>query len=85
MTSGECNIVFMADAKGKLTACLEVRRGALVQAKLKHNKPVSANAAINRAVQEWADKAHLKIKTADVRVEQTVRTRRSGTQERAAV
>ena len=85
VTSGECNIVFMADAKGKLTACLEVRHGALVQAKLKHNKPVSAKAAINRAVLEWANKAHLKIKTADVRVEQTVRTRRSGTQERVAV
>ena len=85
VASGECNIVFMADDKGKLTACLEVRHGALVQAKLKHNKPVAANAAVNKAVQEWAKKAKLKIKTRDVTVEAPARVHHNETQERAAV
>ena len=64
--NGECNIVLMTDDIGMLVACLEVKNGVLVQAKLKHNRSVRQDAKINKAVVEWCGKANLKIETDDV-------------------
>lgn len=64
--NGECNIVLMTDDIGKLVACLEVKNGVLVQAKLKHNRSVRQDAKINKAVVEWCAKTDLKIETKDV-------------------
>lgn len=63
----ECNIVLMTDDKGKLLACLEVRDGALVQAKLRYNKRVALDGAVNSAVYDWCQRAGLEVKTQDVR------------------
>ena len=57
----------MTDDNGLMRACLEVRDNALVQAKLKFNKPVSEDAAINSAIRDWCRMTGLAIKTADVR------------------
>lgn len=64
---GYCQIVFMTDDRGKLTACLEVRNNALVQAKLRFNRPVCENSAVNGAVVDWCEKASLRVVTHDVR------------------
>lgn len=61
-----CNIVFMTDDDGSLTACLEVRSNTLVQAKLRYNRPVSEDSVINNAVIDWCRKAELQIGTSDV-------------------
>ncbi|MBR2215988.1 MAG: PcfJ domain-containing protein [Selenomonadaceae bacterium] len=66
VASGSCYIVLMADDKGKLVACLEVAGGQLVQAKLKHNRYVSSDPVINKAVIDWCAKAKIKIATKDV-------------------
>ena len=63
----ECNIILMTDDKGKLLACLEVRDSALVQAKLRYNKPVALDGAVNSAVYDWCQRAGLEVKTQDVR------------------
>ena len=63
----QCNIVFMTDDDGSLTACLEIRDNALVQAKLRYNKPVCDDGAVNGAVIDWCRKAKLRISTSDVR------------------
>ena len=63
--NGECNIVLMTDDIGMLVACLEVKNGVMVQAKLKHNRSVRQDAKINKAVVEWCSKANLKIETDD--------------------
>lgn len=63
----ECNIVLMTDDKGKLLACLEVRDGALVQAKLRYNRRVALDGAVNGAVYDWCQRAGLEVKTRDVR------------------
>ena len=63
---GNCQIVLMTDSKGLLTACLEVRGKALVQAKLKYNRCVYKDDTVNAAVLEWAEKAGLTIQTKDV-------------------
>lgn len=62
----QCDIVLMTDDKGLLRACLEIREGALVQAKLKYNTPVRDDAEINAAIVDWCGKTRLKIKTRDV-------------------
>lgn len=67
---GECQIVLMTDDIGRMLACLEVRGNALVQAKLKYNKPVFEDAVVNGAVRDWCRKANLVIETADVHSEQ---------------
>lgn len=66
VANGECNIVYMTDDNGKLTACLEVRDNSLVQAKLKYNKPVSLDPVINDAIIDWCKKAKLTVDTEDV-------------------
>lgn len=63
----QCQIVYMTDDNGKLTACLEIRGNELVQAKLKYNRPVSGDSAVNGAVVDWCRKVGLRIKTYDVR------------------
>lgn len=62
-------IVLVADDKGKLAACLEVKGKELVQAKINRNKPVSSDDKLNREVVAWAREAKLKIKTEDLKVE----------------
>ena len=59
-------IVLVADDKGKLTACLEIRGDTLLQAKLDGNQPVAKNPQLNQEVLEWAEAARLKIETRDV-------------------
>ncbi len=59
-------IVLVADDKGRLVACLEIRGKELVQAKLDRNKPVSTDPKLNAEVVNWAKKAGLKINTSDV-------------------
>lgn len=61
-------IVLVADDKGKLTACLEIRENKLVQAKLDSNAAVSKNPALNAEVVAWAKAAGITIKTNDVKV-----------------
>ena len=63
----QCQIVYMTDDDGRLMACLEIRENRLVQAKLKYNKPVSNDSAVNGAVVDWCKKTGLKIDTYDVR------------------
>lgn len=61
-------IVLVADDKGKLAACLEVRGKALVQAKLDKNIPVSENEVLNNEIVSWAKDANIRISTQDVRL-----------------
>lgn len=63
----ECRIVLMADINGALAACLEVRGGELVQAKLRFNKPVSDDPVVNDAVLAWCERTGLPVHTNDVR------------------
>lgn len=68
MGTNEIQIVLVAEDKGKLVACLEIRNGQLIQAKLKYNKPVLLNAKINAEVTDWAKKTNIDIKNCrDVR------------------
>lgn len=64
--SQHCNIVYYTDDTGKLLACIEVRGEAVVQAKLKYNKHVAEDPAINQAILDWAKAKDLKIATADI-------------------
>lgn len=57
----KCQIVFMTDDRGKLVACLEIRGDKLVQAKLKFNKPVATDSAVNGAVVDWCNRVGLKL------------------------
>jgi len=59
-------IVLVADDKGKLVACLEVRGKILVQAKIDKNQPVAKDPKLNAEVIAWAKEAKLEIKTDDV-------------------
>jgi hypothetical protein len=61
-------IVLVADDKGKLAACLEIKENAVVQAKLDRNKPVAQNAELNNAILEWAKGANIQINTSDIKV-----------------
>lgn len=63
---GQCSIVAVTDDSGKLTACLEIRDGSLVQAKLDCNRRVSTNADVNQAILNWCKEVGLKISTSDV-------------------
>lgn len=68
MRMQKCNIVPVTDDNGKLVACLEVTGDKLVQAKLKHNKPVSEDGLLNKEIIKWAEKVGLSIKTKDILV-----------------
>ena len=63
---GECQIAFMADDKGKLVACLEIRGDRLVQAKLKFNRPVKQDDEVQQEIIKWCKVKKIKIKTDDV-------------------
>lgn len=60
-------IVLIADDKGKLAACLEVKGRQLLQAKIDRNKPVSVDEKLNAEIIAWAEKANLEVKTHDVK------------------
>lgn len=60
-------IVLVADDKGKLAACLEIKENEIVQAKLDRNKPVAQNAELNSAILEWAKGANIQINTSDIK------------------
>ncbi|MFA5385089.1 MAG: PcfJ domain-containing protein [Eubacteriales bacterium] len=59
-------IVLVADERGKLAACLEVRGKELLQAKVDRNRLVASDPVLNREVLAWAKEAGLVIKTKDV-------------------
>ena len=61
-------IVLVADDKGKLAVCLEIKGNEVIQAKTNRNNPVSNDVKLNSEVIAWAKEANLKIKTADIRV-----------------
>ncbi|EGW40678.1 PcfJ domain-containing protein [Desulfosporosinus sp. OT] len=61
-------IVLVADDKGKLAVCLEIKGNELVQAKTNRNKAVSLDNKLNSAVIAWAKEANLEIKTSDINV-----------------
>lgn len=67
MATNDLQIVLVADDNGKLIACLEIRDGALVQARLRYNKPVAQNAKVNAEVTYWAEQSRIRIETSDVR------------------
>lgn len=52
---GETHIVLMSDDRGKLVACIEVADGAIKQAKLDRNQPVSKRPEVNAEIITWAD------------------------------
>ena len=66
----KCNVVYMTDDNGKLTACIEVCGDVVVQAKLKYNKPVKFSAEVNKSILEWAEAVGLTIDTQDIATEQ---------------
>lgn len=61
-------IVLVADDKGKLAVCLEIKGNEVLQAKTNHNKAVSGDSTLNSAVLDWAKEANLEIKTSDIKV-----------------
>jgi hypothetical protein len=60
-------IVLVADEKGRLAACLEIKDKELVQAKIDRNKAVSTDAKLNAEVIAWAKEAGVTITTKDVK------------------
>jgi hypothetical protein len=60
-------IVLVADDRGKLTACLEIQSGQLVQAKLSCNHPVYTNPELNTEIVAWTKEAKLAINTRDIK------------------
>nr|DAN45827.1 MAG TPA: PcfJ like protein [Caudoviricetes sp.] len=51
---GETSIVLMTDDRGKLTACIEVKGGAIIQAKIDRNRPVHERPEVNSEIIAWA-------------------------------
>jgi hypothetical protein len=66
MGKNELWIVLVANEKGKLVACLEIKGKELIQAKVDRNKPVSNNAELNMSILAWAKEVGIKINTSDV-------------------
>lgn len=60
---GKTHIILMADDRGKLTACIEVKDGTIRQAKLDCNRSVAQKTAINNAVVAWAQRVGLRYDT----------------------
>lgn len=56
----------------KPVICIEIRNGAVAQAKLVNNKPVREDAELNRALLAWAKSRKLTIETNDVQTERGV-------------
>jgi len=61
-------IVLVADDKGKLAVCLEIKGNEVIQAKTNRNNAVSGDSKLNSAVVAWAKEANLEIKTSDIKV-----------------
>jgi hypothetical protein len=68
--AGRKQIVAVADDKGKLVACLEIRDNTIVQAKINQNKQVRLDNEVNQKILVWARKTKLKINTYDINTEQ---------------
>lgn len=65
---GETNIVLMTDDRGKITACIEVKCGTIIQAKLDRNRPVHERPKVNDEIVAWAKQAGVSyINCPDVR------------------
>jgi hypothetical protein len=62
------------DSNNAPVVCLEVTRGALIQAKLTCNKQVSTNPALESIIRRWAEEKGLRISTIDI----TQERRRAG-------
>ena len=60
---GKTHIVLMADDRGKLTACIEVKDGTIRQAKLDCNRSVAQKTAINNEIVAWAQRVGLRYDT----------------------
>lgn len=60
-------IVLVADDKGKLAVCLEIKGNEVIQAKTNGNKSVSLDDKLNSEVLAWAKEANLEIKTSDIK------------------
>jgi len=71
-------IVLVADDKGKLAVCLEIKGNELIQAKINKNNPVSSDIKLNSAVLAWAKEANIKIKTSDIRVPVSEKLEKTG-------
>lgn len=56
----------------KPVICIEIRNGAVAQAKLVNNQPVQEDAELNRALLAWAKSRKLTIETNDVQTEREV-------------
>ncbi|WP_412188091.1 PcfJ domain-containing protein [Dialister invisus] len=56
----------------KPVICIEIRNGAVAQAKLVNNQPVRDDAELNRALLAWAKSRKLTIETNDVQTEREV-------------
>lgn len=56
----------------KPVICIEIRNGAVAQAKLVNNQPVREDAELNRALLAWAKSRKLTIETNDVQTEREV-------------
>ena len=52
-------IIVGARKHGRIVACIEIRNGAIRQAKLQHNAPAYKDAAFNAALGLWARRHHL--------------------------
>ena len=72
MKEGKCCIVLVADDRGKLKVCIELRGDTIVQAKLFRNRPLHEDEALFNKVMAWAKERKLKIATDDlIRPEKT--------------
>lgn len=56
----------------KPVICIEIRNGAVAQAKLVNNQPVRNDAELNRALLAWAKSKKLIVETNDVQTEKEV-------------
>lgn len=56
----------------KPVICIEIRNGAVAQAKLVNNQPVRDDAELNRALLAWAKSRKLTIETNDIQTEREV-------------
>lgn len=56
----------------KPVICIEIRNGAVAQAKLVNNKPVREDAELNRTLMAWAKSRELIVNTYDVQTEREV-------------
>lgn len=73
VVSGEVRIV-AAFRDRKPAICIEIKQGAVVQAKLVNNRPVTKDVELNRALLRWAKSRKLRIETSDIQLESEAAT-----------